>query len=164
MSIKESSLVTIGASDLTSTDKLRVLDGDISRNISLEDFAVSIQTELEGLGFVTTSATPSNFSQIRKIQTKTSGYVLTLTDSVILCDTSAGAFVVNLPTAASAYSGGNTSGQQFTIKRITTDTNTVTITPAGADLIDGSATLVLTGPSLSSATFISDGSHWYLVD
>ena len=82
---------------------------------------------------------------------------------MILCNTGAGVFTLTLPTAAESYHSGNGTGQVFTIKRITTDTNTVTISPPGVELVDGAATVELVGPGLTSVAVISDGSNWYQI-
>ena len=162
MAIKENNLVSILATDLSVSDNVRVLDGDQSRNISLQEFSEAMQPILESLGFVTTSDSPSGFSQIRNITTKTTSYTITLDDSVILCDTTSGNMTIALPTAASVYNATGGYGQQFTVKKITTDSNSVVITPVGADLLDG-GTLTLAGSSLESSTFISDGTNWWVV-
>jgi hypothetical protein len=163
MSIKESDLTTITNSDFTSSDKVRILDGDTSRNITLQEFSESQQSVLEGLGFVTTSSTPSNFTQTRNIVTKTNDYTITDSESVVLCDTSGDVITITLPTAASIWDADNSSSQQFTVKRITGDSNSVIISPPGAELIDGSATYTLAGPSLTTVTFLTDGNNWYTV-
>jgi len=163
MAIKESDLTIITSDDFSSNDKVRVLDDNTSRNITLSEFGKSIQSVLESLGFITTSSTPSNFTQTRKITTITADHVITSSDSVILSDTSLGNIIVTLPTAASIYNLTNSSAQQFTINKITTDTNTVTITPQGADLINGVANYVLSGGSMSTVTLITNGNDWFIV-
>jgi hypothetical protein len=163
MSIKESDLVTMAASDLTVNDNVRVLDGDVSRNISLQDFSEAQQAIFEALGFLTTASSPAGFSQIRPVTTKLVDYTITEDDSVVLVDTTAGAVIITLPLAADVYNTLGGYGQQFTVKRITdADANTVTVTPAGADLLDG-GTVVLAGSSLAKTTFISDGTAWWVV-
>jgi len=161
MSIEENNLVTNATMD--ASDKVRILDGDTSRNITLQDMSESQQAILEALGFYTTSSAPSNLSQTRKVTTEAVDFVLDDTDSIMLCDTSSGAVTITLPTAASIWDGTNNVSQQFTAKRITGDSNSVIIAPAGAELIDASATYTLAGPSLTTITFVTDGSNWYTV-
>jgi hypothetical protein len=60
----------------------------------------------------------------------------TATDYALTCDATAAGFVENLPAATG-------SGQMFRIKKIDSTANAVTITPNGADTIDGAATKVL---------------------
>lgn len=78
--------------------------------------------------------------------------------NVVLWNASGGACIQNLPAAASSFCG------QITITKKKTDISidAITITPNGADLIDGDATLVLTEPG-QSATLISDGTGWYTI-
>ena len=163
MSTKESNLTTITASDLSASDKVRVLDNESSRNITVQNLCEAQQSIFEGLGFVTTSSTPSNFTQTRKVVTKVTNYTLTVADSVILCSSGSGAFAINLPAASVVWSAGNTSSQQFTVKRITGDSNSITVTPPGSELIDGASDYVLAGPGRTTVTFLSDGTNWYTV-
>jgi hypothetical protein len=74
-----------------------------------------------------------------------------------LADATAGAFSINLPTAASA------SGlPPFNIKKIDASANAVTIDPNGAETIDGATTLVL-NTQWQSAQLQSNGTAWYLL-
>lgn len=75
---------------------------------------------------------------------KTTAYTATVGD-LVRCDPTAGAFPVNLP-AASAKPG------LLAVKHQSASTNAVTVTPAGADTIDGvaaSSTLLSLGSALS---------------
>lgn len=162
MSIKETNLISILSNDLTVSDTVRVLIGDNSRKISLQEFSEAQQPVLENLGFVTTSDSPSGFSQIRNVSTITTNYTLTLDDSILLCDTTIGPITITLPLAVNAWNATGSYGQQFTIKRITTDSNSVIINPDAADLLDG-GTITLSGPLLTKTTFISDGSNWWVI-
>jgi hypothetical protein len=76
---------------------------------------------------------------------------------VVLANTAAGGFTITLPAAAL------NKGNQITIKKISTDGNTLTIAPTGADLLDGQ-TLQSYSLSWTAVTFISDGvSNWYVI-
>ena len=161
--IKETNLVTMATGDFTSTDNVRVLDGGTSRKITLQDFSASQVSIFEGLGFLTGASIPADLSALRDVATKMTTYVVTIADSVILANSAGGSYTVTLPTAASAWSASNTTGQIFTIKRITTDVNSVTVAAPGAELIDGSATVILAGPALTFVTVISDGSNWWQI-
>lgn len=94
-------------------------------------------------GYRTTSSTPASFS---------------LTDYVVDV-TGTGAFVVNLPTAG-AGAGQAPNGRVFVIKN--TGGATITVTPAGAQLIDTAATFVVQ-TQFASFTFISTGSGWAIL-
>jgi len=163
MSIRESDLVSMISADFTADDNVRVMDSSVSRKITLQRFTESQQSILEALGFVTTTSSPSEFSQIRNVKTKTENYTATLSDSVILCDTTIESFTITLPSTASAHDVTNSTGQMFTVKRTSSDGNSVTIAPIGADLIDGDATMILLGPLYTEATFISDGNNWWVI-
>lgn len=74
--------------------------------------------------------------------------------SVILADASAGNIVETLP-AASAL-----TGKFYTVKKIDSTANTVTVARAGSDTIDGQTSVVLETQD-STITLISDGADWY---
>lgn len=67
---------------------------------------------------------------------KTAAYTVTAVDDVVTVDSTSGAIVITLPTAVGA------APKQVVIKKMVA-ANTVTITPNGAETIDGAATLVL---------------------
>jgi len=160
MASREADLLT--KTILDAGDLIRGIDGEVSVNISLEDLATSLRGSLEAAGFVTTTDSPANFSQIRTLKTKTADYTMDLTDGVILVNTASSAITITLPTALSAYNSTKFYGQQFTVKKITTDANAVTVTPPGSELLDG-GTVTLAGGTRDSTTFISDGTKWWVV-
>lgn len=88
-----------------------------------------------------------------------SPYTLTTGDYVLFVNTAGGNVVVNLPSAASSR------GRFFIVKKRTNDANTVTVTRAGADTIDGAATAVLAGGTFGSMTLVgpTTGTDWALV-
>lgn len=90
------------------------------------------------------------------ISTKTGAYTLTATDSVILADATGAAFTVTLPTAVGI------SGTVYFVKRINAGGNNVTLDGAGAEVIDGATTYVLTA-QWQSVTIISDGAAWFVL-
>lgn len=72
----------------------------------------------------------------------------------VLCNAAGGAITVNLPAATTRY--------RFSIKRINSGTNDVTIDAAGSDTIEGAGTVVLSA-QYQSRTIYSDGSGvWYI--
>ena len=80
-----------------------------------------------------------------------------VTDAVTTVDASGGAVVADLP-AASAQ-----EGLRLDFKKIDGTGNTVTVDAAGADLIDGAGTYVLSA-QYDSLTLISDGvSNWWIL-
>jgi hypothetical protein len=161
MSIKENSLVTITETDFGASDYVRVLESGSSRKITTTNFADALDPLLVTLGFLKSAA--AAIVENRKVLTKNTNYNLVVTDSVLLIDTSAGDVGINLLTSVSAWDATTSAGQQFTIKKITTDVNKVTVTPAGVETIDGNTSYDLLGPNLTSITFISDGSNWHVL-
>lgn len=87
---------------------------------------------------------------------KTAGYTVTAADrgALIDCDTSGGAFTVDLPAVASL-------DQKFMIgiRKTTSDANAVTVDPSGAETIDGDATVALS-KRLDTIWVVNDGTKW----
>jgi hypothetical protein len=103
-------------------------------------------SELKTTGAETTS--------VKAIQTAST----TLDGSAVVWpfNTAGGSLVPTLPAASSV------PGRRYTVIK-TSGSNNLTITPTGADTINGAATLVLTTVN-SAARLISDGtSNWYSV-
>lgn len=90
------------------------------------------------------------------IATKTTGYPITGSDSVILADATTAALNVTLPTAVGI------SGRQYTIKRINGGANNVTFNTTSSQTIDGVTTKVLNA-QYASVTVVSDGANWMIV-
>ncbi len=63
---------------------------------------------------------------------------------------------IALPTAVGI------SGKEYTIKKISSNSNLVTITPFGSETIDDDATLVIDS-QYSCAVIASDGANWYII-
>ncbi len=94
-----------------------------------------------GLGIVVTSTTP---------------FLMTSVYNVALIDSTVGAFIVDLPAAASY------PGITYWIKKIDASINAVTITPNGTETIDGAATYVLTAKN-KYVVILCDGGSWQIV-
>ena len=156
MAIKEEDLVTITSTDFTSVDYVRVLDGDLSRKITLGSFTDSIDPLLVTAGFI--KSVPSTDVVLT---TQTTNYTMLVTDEVILVDTTAGNVIITLPAASGA--GTATTTKRYTIKKKTTDINKVSVVPSGVAVIDGAATLDIIGPVMGSITIVSDSFNWYTV-
>jgi len=77
-------------------------------------------------------------------------------DQFILADATAAAFTVTLPSAA------GTAGRQYTIKRVNSGSNNVSIGTTSNQFIDGAATKTL-GAQFSWLTVVSDGSIYMIV-
>src|SRR6185369_5924808 len=102
------------------------------------------------------SATKRSFNVV----TYTSGTTtIASTDFFVIADATSGNVTLNLP-AANAMGAGKTAGLR--IKRKDSTGNTVTISRAGSDTIDGGTSTTLAAPA--SKDFESDGvSAWYIL-
>ena len=78
---------------------------------------------------------------------------LTASNTTTSVDASAAAVTITLPLASQHVS------RVYSIKKIDASANAVTITPSGADTIDGAATYSLAA-QWDSVTLVSDGSQW----
>lgn len=74
------------------------------------------------------------------------------TDSVALCDTTAGAFTLTIPSATSK------AGRRYTVKRINGGTNNLTVTATGN--VDGVASKILY-QQFETLVLVSDGTTWW---
>ena len=92
----------------------------------------------------------------RPIRTANTTTNVTTSDHTILGNAAGGAMTANLPTAASA------SGHQFTIKKIDSSANAVTIDGDGSETIDGATTVAIT-LQWESVTVQSNGTAWYIL-
>ncbi len=88
------------------------------------------------------------------IITVTTTYNILTTDKIILCDATTAAFTVTLPSPSEDL--------VFTIKKIDSTANIVTIATAGAETIDGSATQDIT-IQFTALKLVNDGSNWFIV-
>ena len=90
-----------------------------------------------------------------KIKTITGAYNTTLNDDELLCDALAGAFSINILSAAAMG-----AGKKIKIKKKASDytTNAITLTPAGSETIDGFSSVQLTRPG-ESIELESDGTN-----
>lgn len=104
-------------------------------------------TSLDGLLFTATNNVTT---------TKATTYTATEADSnkEIICDATSAAFTVNLPAAASVWSG-------FTLylKKIDSTTNAITIDGNASETIDGSTTYALAA-QYDAVMLVCDGSNW----
>lgn len=103
---------------------------------------------------ITNGAGSITITQSESVVTKTTAYTLTVDDSVILCDASAGAFTLTLPAASTA------NGVVYRIKKIDSSFNAITIDPNGTELIEGQATASLPFPS-NAIDLVCNGTAWY---
>ncbi len=87
--------------------------------------------------------------------TKTTNYTITSSDDIIAGDASGGAITITLPTAVGI------AGRLFTVKRINSGSNNVTVATTSSQTIDGDTTQVLV-LQYTSIDVVSDGSNWII--
>jgi lysophospholipase L1-like esterase len=98
-----------------------------------------------------------NFAGIRDaIIIKTGNYTASMGDSVILCNASAGAVTITLPTASGV------AGRAFQVKKTDSSANACTIATTSAQTIDGAASVALT-VQYSSRKMESDNFNWQVI-
>ena len=129
---------------LTGNDLVRVVASSSSRNITWTNFKTLIAAEC---------------STTLRVVTSTTNYVATNANDVVLMDLTSGALSCTLPDATIS------EGKLIQIKKIDGTTNNLTIQTEGGN-IDGSATATLSGSggAKPGASFISDGSNWFILN
>lgn len=96
----------------------------------------------------------SAFQNIVFIDNTDSPYTAGTSDeTIILVDTSSGAVTVTLPAAT------DNANRIFIIKKISSDSNQITLDPNASETIDGFTTIVFAG-QYTSYTLNCDGSNW----
>lgn len=99
-------------------------------------------------------STQANFTKKRTVS-KTATYTVTAENDVIICDATAGAITVNLPTASGI------AGVEKTIIKTDAVANVV-IDGYGSETINGSTTKTLT-TQYEKVTIISNGTNWLII-
>lgn len=89
------------------------------------------------------------------IATKINTYTATVRDRSLLCDTTSSGFTVTLPTPSEAR------GLEFSVKKISSDSNTLTVAVNGGFNIDTGLTKTTTGQNYGWI-FVSNGSQYYV--
>jgi hypothetical protein len=89
------------------------------------------------------------------VETVTTSTTLT-NENTVLVDTTGGSIIITLPAAS------DNESKVYNIKRITGGVNTLTITPDGADTVDGASTKLI-ATQWASLTIVSDGTAWFIV-
>lgn len=89
----------------------------------------------------------------RKVSTKTNTYSVANTDDFIRADGTSTAFIVTLPTAVGF------TGVTFTIEKVDSSGNAITVATTSAQTINGATTQTLS-TQFQSITVVSNGSNW----
>ncbi len=113
-------------------------------------YLMADSTQATGLNWNTVSATV-----VLSVITKTANYTISAADDVILGDATAGSITITLPTAVGIV-------KSFTVKKVDSSANTVTINTTGGQTIDGSASIVISVQN-TSKTVVSDNANWQLI-
>lgn len=88
---------------------------------------------------------------------KTATYTALLTDTIIITDTSGGAFTITLPKATG-------SGKVFVFKQVGTGTNALTIDGDGSETIDGATTHTAMDAQYDTITIVdSETGKWSII-
>jgi hypothetical protein len=90
---------------------------------------------------------------LTSVNNAASPYTVLATDSVIVCDATSGAVVINLPAATG-------TGREITVKKTDSTSNACTPTRAGSDLIDGATTYSLTVQYAASKVIDQASAVW----
>ena len=120
---------------------------------------IALTTPVGNFGIGTTS--PDSLLQVNgsiatTVANKTAAYTLLSTDSVITADATGGAFTVTLPTAVGI------AGRAYTVKKIDSSANAVTVGTTSSQTIDGATTYALSS-RYQFVTVVSDGANWQIV-
>lgn len=94
--------------------------------------------------------------EIRTLVSKTGDYTVSTTDRFIIVDASGGNITITLPEASTCQ------GYEFTIKKIDSSVNTVTIDGDGAETIDDDTTQIISN-QYDAITVTSDNSEWWII-
>lgn len=131
--------------------RLPVVDGDDGTWGGILNTYLSVSIDSDG-----TLNPVAVAKALNHVSLKSGNYTAVSTQSeCILGNAAGGAIIITLPTAVS-----NTNS--YTVKKIDTSVNTVTIATAGAQTIDG-GTIAVLRVRYASIDFVSDGSNWFVV-
>ena len=114
------------------------------------------QLSTDAVSFITDSPATIGGPLSTAVATKTAGFTVDATNSVILCDATSNNITAVLPAASTC------TGRQYVFKRTDSTSFVVTIDGNGAETINGAATYILYSNS-ETATVISDGSNWNII-
>ncbi len=103
-----------------------------------------------------TATSGTGGSGVLNVTSITGDTTLTISETVVLCDATAGAITVTLPAAS-----GNT-GRRFFIKKIDSSANSVTIEGSGSETIDDGMTAIVDS-QYETLAIVCDGSMWHVI-
>jgi hypothetical protein len=148
----------LAAGSITSNE---IADGTIT-NTDISGSAAIAKSKLAPLNITDSDVSSISASKItglvtnmHTVVTKIGTYTITTNDEVVLANAASGGFTVTLPTAS-----GNTN--QYTIKKIDSSTNIVTLATTSSQTIDGGSTAQIK-VQYASISVVSDGSNWFVI-
>jgi len=121
-----------------------------------DDIVITTPTNGEVLTYDSVTAKWTNRAPIAagyNVVIKTANYVA-LDRDCVLADASAAALTITLPSP--------TANAEVIVKKIDATANTVTISPAATETIDGATSLVL-DTQYEAYHLISDGTNWFII-
>jgi len=124
-------------------------------NITLGNATLSLGGTTTSVGNLTANNITINGS-IANLVTKTTTYTATIADNTILGNASAGAFSITLPTSVGA------NGRLYTIKKVDSSANAVTVATTLSQTIDGQTTKPLS-IQYDGVQVQSDGANWVVI-
>jgi len=146
------------AADFTITSKVVYLDDDVQKGFTTDSGGVtpsSHSTSVVGTGGISTSGAGATLTinlDDLALATKTSNYPMVAADDIIIGDTAGGDVTITLPAA-------NAKDRVRITKK--SNSNTLTISRAGSDTIEGATSITLTD-EYQSVTLISDGTNTWI--
>jgi hypothetical protein len=140
-------------------DSVKVTDyvdfAEVAAPASAPVGAVRAYAKTDGLMYATDDTADHKLSNILTIVAKVAAYTALITDDVITCDTTGGAFTIDL------YAVAGNSGRTLHIIREDSSGNDLTIDGNGAETIHGNATITLADSE--SVHLVCDGTEWWVM-
>jgi len=96
------------------------------------------------------------------LKSVTTNYTITTSDTVVLCDATTANIVLTLPNPLLCYDGTNFASVKFTVSKIDSSANIVTIVPFAGESINGNVSFDLI-TQYQSVNLVTDGTNWYLI-
>lgn len=154
--ILNGTVFSMPAASTTGDGYLRSSDWDI---FSAKEPALG-NPATDGFALVSTAAGVRSWArcsaQPHAISATTGTYTATSADEILTGDAAGGAFSITLPTAAGI------AGRIYTVKRLNSGANAVTVATTGGQTIDGAATVALSA-QWQTLRVVSDGANWLVV-
>ena len=152
---------TTGSNNIAIGYNADVSSNNLSNAIAIGTLAIvsasnTIQLGNSSITNVITSGTFKSNGIISNIVTKTSAYTILTSDEIITADATSALFTITLPTAVGV------TGQTYTIKRINSGSNAVTVGTTSSQTIDGITTYALSA-QYKYVKVVSDGANWIII-